>query len=192
MQKLLILSGAVVLILTACTALPGQQFESPPQVTGDPFASNGEKIYFTGTNEDGKRINYTEGPDFSGMMMNPPLTCASCHGPTGEGGQHVMHMEVMDAPDIRISALRGEGEDHGEEVEHEEGDAHGEEEHENGEIPEEDGHADDHGDYDLEDFHRAVIEGKHPGGDPLDENMPLWQMSEDDLKDLFEYLKRLP
>ncbi|MFO8035237.1 MAG: c-type cytochrome [Anaerolineales bacterium] len=191
MHKLLIISGAVMLILAACTALPGQQFESPPQVTGDPFSSNGEKIYFTSINEEGERISYTEGPDFSGMM-SPPLTCASCHGPTGEGGRHVMHMEVMDAPDIRFSALQGEGEGQGEEVEHEEGDANGEEEHDDGEDTEEGGHADDHGDYTMEDFRRAVIEGKHPDGDLLDENMPRWQMSEDDLRDLFEYLKRLP
>ena len=192
MPKLLFISGAVMLILGACTALPGQQLQSPTQVTGDPFSSNGEKIYFTGINEEGERISYTEGPDFPGMMMNPPLTCASCHGPTGEGGRHVMHMEVMDAPDIRFSALRGEGEDHEEDVEHEEGDAQGEEEHDEGEDPEEGEHGDDHGDYDLEDFRRAVIEGEHPDGDPLDENMPHWQMSDDDLKDLFEYLKKVP
>lgn len=175
MTKLLIQSGAILLVLTACTILPVQQLESPPRSAGDSFSSNGEKIYFTGLNEEGDRMSYTGGPDFSGMMMNPPLTCASCHGPTGEGGRHVMHMEVMDAPAVRLSALQGE------------------EDHEQGEDSEEGGHGDDdHGDYDLEDFRRAVIEGKHPDGDPLDENMPRWQISEDDLRDLFDYLKQLP
>ncbi len=41
------------------------------------FDSNGERIYFTATNEKGANITYTGGPS-SGMMMGGGyLTCAS-------------------------------------------------------------------------------------------------------------------
>jgi hypothetical protein len=135
------------------------------------FDSNGERIYFTATSERGGRITYTGGLGIGGMMMGGTLACASCHGPTGRGGQHIMHMQVMDAPDIRWSALVGEaGEGHGDE-----GDEHG----------------GDAADYDLETFRLAVVEGKHPDGEPLDADMPRWTMSEEDLSDLLEYLKDL-
>ena len=81
-----------------------------------------------------------------------------------------MHMEVMDAPDIRYSALTGEGDEHG-----------GDESH--GEV---------HGGYDINDFRLAVIGGVHPDGEPLSRDMPRWRMSDEDLLDLFEYLKTLP
>lgn len=131
---------------------------------------NGEQIYFTTTNRDGERISYTEGPDFGGMMMGSYLTCAACHGPEAQGGRHAMHMQVMDAPAITFAALSGEGEEHGEE----EGD-----------------HADEHGEYDLEAFRMAVVDGQHPDGEALDKNMPRWNINEDDLKDLFAFLKSL-
>ena len=136
------------------------------------FDSNGERIYFTATSERGGRIAYTGGPGVGGMMMGGILTCASCHGPTGRGGRHIMHMQVMDASDIRWSALIAEaGEGHGGE-----GDEHG------GEAA----------DYHLDTFRLAVVEGKHPDGEPLNDNMPRWTMSEEDLSDLLDYLKSLP
>ena len=83
-----------------------------------------------------------------------------------------MHMQVMDAPDIRYATLSTE-----------------EDEHEQGQ---DDGHEAEHGEYDLEAFRLAVIEGKHPDGAPLSINMPRWQMSDDDLNDLYEFLKSIP
>ena len=52
------------------------------------FSSNGERIYFTGSNERGVRITYRGGPAFGspGMMMNTHLTCAACHGVEASGG----------------------------------------------------------------------------------------------------------
>jgi hypothetical protein len=85
-----------------------------------------------------------------------------------------MHMQVMDAPDITYDALTGEAEEHAE-------DEHGA-----------DGHADEHEGYNLDDFRRAVVDGEHPDGDPLDRDMPRWRMSDGDLADLFEFLKELP
>jgi cytochrome c oxidase subunit 2 len=42
-------------------------------------------------------------------MMGGKLTCVSCHGPDGKGGEHVMGMmQVMNAPDIRLKTLEDE------------------------------------------------------------------------------------
>ncbi|HEX6302642.1 MAG TPA: c-type cytochrome [Anaerolineales bacterium] len=165
---------ASVLFLGACTALPDifSPSSSPLSETGDSGLANGERIYFTGTNAQDERIPYAGGPNFGGMMMGSYLNCAACHGPEARGGEHVMHMQVMDAPDIRYSALSGEAEGHADE----EGDLE---------------HAEEHADYDLEDFRLAVVEGQHPDGEPFDKDMPRWQMGDDDLSDLFDFLKSI-
>ena len=80
-----------------------------------------------------------------------------------------MHMQVMHAPDIRWESLAT-----GEETEHE------------------DEESEHHGTYDLETFRRAVVDGEHPDGEPLSNDMPRWQMPEDDLQNLMEYLKSIP
>lgn len=161
-----------LLLLTACAPRSMPMGQGGTAWGQGAFDSNGERIYFTSTSERGGRITYTDGPDVGGMMMGGALACASCHGPTGRGGQHVMHMQVMDAPDIRWSALLSEA-----------GEGHGDEEDEHG-------HG-DAADYDLETFQLAVVEGKHPDGEPLDASMPRWTMSEEDLNDLLDYLKGL-
>lgn len=79
-----------------------------------------------------------------------------------------MQMQIMDAPDIRWSALEAEGEET-----HVDDDAHG-------------------GGYDIEVFRRAVVEGEHPDGELLSSDMPRWQFSDADLADLMEYLMSLP
>jgi cytochrome c oxidase subunit 2 len=131
------------------------------------FHSNGEQIYFTSIDERGVRISYSGGPDMSGMMMGGYLACVSCHSLDARGGIHMMAMEVMDAPDIRWSALA----------------AH-EAEEEN--LPP------DQASYDLATFRTAVVEGQHPDGDLLDEDMPRWSMDDQDLADLADYLQSLP
>jgi mono/diheme cytochrome c family protein len=82
-----------------------------------------------------------------------------------------MHMQVMEAPDIRWSALESEAREGHED----EGSEHG----------------DEHAGYDLEAFQMAVVEGKHPDGEPVREDMPRWKTSDQDLADLAEYLKPL-
>lgn len=137
------------------------------------FGSNGERIYFTATSESSTNITYIGGPSSGMMMGGGSLTCASCHGPNGRGGVHSMTgMLTMNAPDIRWSVLAGESKgEHGGESEA--------------------GHGS--GEYNLEAFRLAVVEGKHPDGDtPLSTNMPRWKISNDDLTDLIAYLKTLP
>ncbi len=155
----------LVLALSACGSLPRSLATGWLPVGG--FESNGERIYFTGTSDRGDRIRPSGGPYFGGMMTGP-LTCASCHGSGGTGGEHYMHMRLMDAPDIRWSTLAsGEHGDH--------------EEHGEGETP-----------YDEPSFNRTVREGVTPGGETLSGEMPRWEMSDADLEDLIGFLKILP
>lgn len=155
---------AIGLILVSCTGA-----RTLDESANESDISNGEKIYFTSSSKSGERITYKGGPNFGGMMMGAYLTCASCHGPEARGGVHLMHMQIMDAPDIRYVALVSESEEHS-------GEGHGDEET---------------GEYDLDSFRLAVIEGKHPDGGTLDSEMPRWQMNEEDLTDLFEFLKSI-
>lgn len=133
------------------------------------FDSNGERIYFTSTSDRGTPITYTGGVGMGMMMMGGRMACVSCHGTDARGGDQEMYMEMMNAPDIRWSAL---SRDHHEE----EGDG--------------DGH-DSHKGYDFEDFRNAVEYGRHPDGKELSIYMPRWQMSDADLRDLMNYLKSL-
>lgn len=168
----LVLGGVVLLGCGFAAPLLWYTKSIPASPWGvESFSSNGERIYFTATNEQGESIRYEAGPAFGGMMMQPRLACVSCHGTDGRGGRHFMHMQEMDAPDIRYQALEGETDEHGS-----------------------DGESTPHsqGKYDLAMFRQAVIEGKHPDGEALSTDMPRWEMSDEDLAALFEYLKSLP
>jgi hypothetical protein len=48
------------------------------------------------------------------------------------------------------------------------------------------------GEYDRDMFRQAVADGKHPDGEALSTDMPRWEINDQDLADLFEYLKSLP
>lgn len=148
------------------------QSETVSPENGD--VANGERIYFTATNESGQRFTYTGGPDFGGMMMGSYLTCASCHGPEARGGQHVMHMQIMYAPPIYGEALSGH-----------------DDEHDEGQTDTDAAHA-EQGAYTLEEFRMAVVEGQHPDGESLDQDMPRWNIDDQNLADLLAFLKSLP
>lgn len=153
----------LIVLINACNIFPGNVGTGWGEGA---FDSNGERIYFTATNSNGERITYTGGPPTGGMMGGDYLVCASCHGPDAEGGLHaMMGMQVMDAPDIRWDSLAAEEEDHGSD-----GEGHGDSE------------------YNLEIFRMAVVEGLHPDGEPLSEDMPRWNMGDEDLEDLSNYL----
>ncbi|HSM24174.1 MAG TPA: c-type cytochrome [Anaerolineaceae bacterium] len=158
--KFILLLMGVSLALAGC--IPLFQSSSISKIDDTPNTENGEQIYFTSTSQRGGRIRFSGGPSLGGMMMGSYLTCASCHGPTGQGGRHTMHMTTMDAPDIRYEELAHEMEEHGGE-----------------------------GEYDLATFRKAVVDGEHPDGDSLDRDMPRWRMSEADLADLFAFLQSL-
>ena len=176
-RRQIVMLISIAYLLSACGGFLGRVNEILPsgdgvEETTTTDVSNGERIYFTAINDRGERIGYTGGPNFGGMMLGSYLTCASCHGLTAQGGVHPMHMQLMDAPDIRYSALVGEAGAHDE-------------------TGQGDDHDDEHAEYDLEDFRAAVINGRHPDGDQLDRDMPRWRMSDNDLADIFEFLKTL-
>jgi cytochrome c oxidase subunit 2 len=63
------------------------------------YSSNGERIFFTGTNDRGERISYEGGV---GMMMGMMTTsCAQCHGDDGRGRRTMM----FTAPNITYRNL---------------------------------------------------------------------------------------
>jgi cytochrome c oxidase subunit 2 len=171
MKKTLLFSLVIGMLVRACSGTSqGGRFPmgngNSYSTTGQ-YASNGEQIYFTATDQNGNLIHYSGGPAFGGMMMSQYQTCAACHGANGQGGKHIMHMDVMDSSAISYTALN--------EMEAKEA----------GTAVQPDG-------YTLADFRDAVINGKHPDGDKLKTEMPRWQMSDQDLQDLFAYLKTLP
>jgi hypothetical protein len=172
MKKLYLIFIMGAILLGACLPFWGNQSPISGSNWGSSgnYSSNGEMIYFTAINYQGDRISYTGGPAFGGMMMGSRVTCEACHRANGRGGTHIMHMDVMDAPDIRFHALSGES--------YVTSDGH-------------DDHDDEHADYDLEIFRQAVVEGKHPNGEPLNWDMPRWTLGDEDLNDLFEFLKSL-
>jgi cytochrome c oxidase subunit II len=172
--SIFILGILLIIMLDACTVF---QRRIGTGWGEGAFDSNGERIYFTATSERDTRITYSGGPP-SGMMMGGGyLACASCHAPDAQGGLHtMMGMQIMDAPDIRWDSLASEVDE-----------GHGDEEEGHG--GEEEGHGE--GAYDLEIFRMAVVEGKHPNGEPLSEDMPRWNINDADLEDLAEYLMSL-
>ncbi len=169
-RKMIYLGALLALLLVACGPV-GRN------IPAGRYASNGERIYFTGSSANGP-ISYTGG-SFGGMMGRGPgmmggrLACADCHGPDGRGGERVVHMAVINAPDIRWATLSES--EHGEQGNHGQG--------EDGEM--------DHPPFTEETFKRAVTQGLDPGGNPLDPAMPRWNMSDQDLGDLIAFLKTL-
>jgi cytochrome c553 len=153
---------SAVFFLYACNQDSPKPITSQGTLESAPDVKNGEQIYFTSSSNRRDPITYSGGPNFGGMMMGNYLTCASCHGPEGYGGVHQMHMETMDAPDIRYSALNS--------------------------MPDLQGK---NRSYTLEDFKMEVEGGKDMNGEPLESDMPRWKMSQADLQDLFAFIKSL-
>lgn len=130
-------------------------------IVGD--IKSGEQLYFRSENLQGNNISYTGGPAGGGMMMGNYLTCSSCHGPAAHGGKHIMMMgQEMDAPPIYYDAL----------VQMAQKDA-------------------SKNAYTLDDFRKAVIQGQDIDGSNLSQDMPRWQIGDQDLVDLFSFLKTI-
>lgn len=129
------------------------------------YASNGERIYYLGIDSDGQRIRFRRGPHWLRMRGG---SCVNCHGPEGKGGLPVM-MGTHIPGDIRYSALIS-GKHHGEA-----GDEQKSEEQA----------------YTDEGIKKAIREGIEPSGESLDRTMPRWDISDKDMNDLLEYLKKL-
>ena len=102
--------------------------------------------------------------------MMHSINCVNCHGSGGKGGRVNMMMQSFNTPDITWDDLT-EAEGHSEET--------GKDEHE------------EHPPYTEETLKLAITRGINPAGEPLDEEMPRWQMSGRDLDDLVGFIKTL-
>ena len=142
---------------------PGMMGGRPPVWYGRrKFASNGERIYYTGISGRTGPIPTTGGPMW---MAHGGVGCLACHGVQGRGGVPVM-MGTAIPEDIRYEVLT--------KSEHEKG---------KGEM--------EHPSYTDALIKRAITQGVDPAGKPLDWTMPRWQMGDADLNDLLAYLKTL-
>jgi len=155
---------AVALILSGATLLISC-FSPYGWGGGYRYSSNGERIYFTTESSSSESITYS-----GGIRMMHPIACVNCHGPEGKGGRVAMMMWQFDVPDITWDNLTRE--------EHHEKEP-GQEEHE------------EHPPYTEETLKRAITRGIDPAGEPLDEEMPRWRMSERDLNDLVDFIMTL-
>lgn len=169
-EKICIILGVIFLLfLSSCNSQNEQNSNGGTAWGAGSFDSNGERIYFTATSEHDTTITYTGGPPINIMMTGGRLACVSCHGIDARGRKHTMNTEIVNAPDIRWSALTaGHHEGH-----------EGEEEHE------------EHEGYNFESFRNSVEKGEHPDGEDLSKDMPRWRMSDSDLHDLMDYLQSL-
>ena len=129
------------------------------------YSSNGERIYFTAESESGQSITYT-----GSIRMMHAISCVNCHGPEGEGGRVNMMMSYFDSPNITWHVLTQK------------------DEHE--EVPDQ-GEHEEHPPYTDVTLKRAITDGVDPAGERLDDEMPRWRMSEQDLEDLVEFIKTL-
>jgi mono/diheme cytochrome c family protein len=129
------------------------------------FASNGERIYYTGTSAKTGPIPRTGGP----MWVNHAgVGCVACHGVQGRGGVPVM-MGTALPEDIRYPILTAtEPPKEGDKKE-----------------------AMDHPPFTDATIKQAVTQGVDPANKPLDWTMPRWQLTDEDWTDLLAYLKTL-
>lgn len=130
----------------------------------DSFTSAGQRIYYTGLDEDGDPIprDVARSRMMGGrMMLN--VACADCHRENGRGGTLGMMMRGIEVPDIRYSTLTSP---------HSEGD-----ETEPG--------------WTREDIARAIRDGVEPNGQSLRVPMPRWDMTDAQVRDVIDYLKEL-
>lgn len=156
----------LLVLLSGC----GRGIGSSPlstNVVPNEFASNGERIYFTGVSISGKPISARGGDAAMGMHRQMHGSgCATCHGVEREG-RRLMPRFWIKAPALTADALFGD-DDH-----KQDSSGHG-----------------DHGNYNAVSLRRAIIEGVDPAGELLDQAMPRWSMNESDLNDLIAYLEK--
>ena len=161
---LIVLGGAGLLLLSAGEDWgPDLGWPIGMMGPGKPtFASNGERIYYTGVSERTGPIRISGGLMWMGMRGGG---CVVCHGVKGRGGVPIMMGGAIPS-DIRYETLTKE--------EHEEGEG-----------------ARKHAPYTDALIRRAITEGLDPAGNSLDWAMPRWRMTPEDLEDLVAFLKTL-
>jgi len=168
-MKILLTGFAVALVIVVAAAMSPWIDGSGMMDWDDTtvFESNGQRIYVLGTSGSGAPIVPRGGGGMTGMHMSMMGGgCATCHGVNRQGRRLMPRFWIV-APPLTSDALFG-GHDADEP---------------------EDGHG-DHESYTEETLARAIRQGIDPNGDPIDLAMPRWSMSDGDMKDLIDYLKR--
>jgi cytochrome c oxidase subunit II len=88
-------------------AVAASEHPTAGAATPQAYATNGERIYFTGVSARTGPIPFTGGP----AWMFAGAGCVACHGADGAGGMPIQGVSPV-PPDIRYGALTGEGHDH--------------------------------------------------------------------------------
>lgn len=128
------------------------------------FRSAGERIYYLGTDAQGRPIPRTvAGAGMMGPGMTGGMSCVDCHGADGRGGAVDMMFGSIEIPDIRYSALTAPRSEDG---------------------TTEPGWSD-------ADIGRAIVDGIEPNGQRLKAPMPRWQMTNAEVSGVIAYLKEL-
>ncbi|MDI3326192.1 cytochrome c [Pontibacterium granulatum] len=86
-------------------------------------------------------------------------SCASCHGNDRKGQRLYPRFWIVAPPLTRLALFQDHDDGHG-----------------------------DHQSYDKESLKRAIRQGIDPSGEQLNSAMPRWQMSEEDMDDLVNFL----
>jgi cytochrome c oxidase subunit 2 len=106
-----ILLLAMAFVLTGCAgSSPTTTETSSPLPGGAAAEANGRQIYLHSVDSMGEPVTYTGGPDM--MVYSGGISCATCHGEDGHGGQVYFMMQNFDIPDITWPELTGPHEDH--------------------------------------------------------------------------------
>lgn len=157
-----LLLWAIALIGVGTIGLVTTIAVAPSWVAGS-FSSNGQRIYYTGTDANGPIPRSVAGGGFMGTGMMGGVACVGCHGEDGRGGRIGMMSGTVDVPDIRYSTLTSERSEEGTIVPA----------------------------WTDVDIARAIRDGIEPDGQPLKAPMPRWDMTDADVTDVIAYLKEL-
>ena len=162
--RLLFAAAVLLLVGIAGLVLLGTGVIGPAR-TGATPAARGQQIFDTGTDPaTGRSIPRTGG--ISGGMMGGRMMagagCAACHGPSGQGRT----TPLFSAPNISYANLT---------------DPRGMLEPDGSRGPT----------YTDAEIARAVTTGIDAEGKPLDQTMPHWQLTQQEVTDLLAYLKTL-
>lgn len=130
----------------------------------DRFTSGGQRIYYTGLDENRDPIPRSVAASrmMGGRMMRN-AACVDCHREDGRGGTLGMMMRGIEVPDVRYSTLTSP---HSEGGETEPG-------------------------WTRDDIARAIRDGVEPDGQSLRAPMPRWDMTNRQVRDVIDYLKEL-
>ena len=151
---------AVFIITVFLAACDNQPGHMGSQRIPSSFSNNGEQIYFTGVSQRNSEIQ-SEGGGHMQMMGG---ACASCHGADRRGGIRMMPYFWVKAPPLLAESLFG-AHDEG-------GNGHG-----------------DHDNYNEISMRKAISTGIDPSGERLNDSMPRWRMTDEDMNDLIAFLK---